>query len=324
MLLGLGRGSGPRSVAGMRPVDRPLAAPAARRPAGDDARRVRRRGPAGLGRPAQRRRPLHPGAAAPRGAAAARAGAGRRRGRRARPDRGAAPRRPRHPRRARRGGARRARGRRRARRAGARGATGRRSGPACCGSGCAPTAYRRSRAPSCARSTRSSRTGTARARSRCRPGWPPGGGLAGCISPGRTAADEAPAERGAVHTYDGDIDEVLISAGQDRGEDQGAGRPDLRRLRRPRAAAGRRAQGGGDPDVRPGPGAVPPGDDGVHGGLVVRVVDVVVRRRADPQGPRPRHLRPARAGGRGHRRLRADPVLAAAQPRTPGSRRRWR
>ena len=48
-------------------------------------------------------------------------------------------------------------------------------------------------------------------------------------------------------------------------------------------------------------------------------------RGAHPQGPRPRHRRPARDRGRGHRRLRSDAVLAAEVPGSPGRRRasRW-
>ena len=46
-------------------------------------------------------------------------------------------------------------------------------------------------------------------------------------------------------------------------------------------------------------------------------LDQVLRRRADPQGPRRRDRGPSRADRRGHRRLRADAAVPAAQPRRP-------
>ena len=101
VLLGLGRGSGPRSVAGMVAGQPAVLAPAARHPAGDHPCRLRRARAAGLGRPVEHRPRLHPGAAAHRGAAPAR-GRARRRGRpRAGPHRRAAARGPRPARRAR-------------------------------------------------------------------------------------------------------------------------------------------------------------------------------------------------------------------------------
>ena len=58
--------------------------------------------------------------------------------------------------------------------------------------------------------------------------------------------------------------------------------------------------------------------DGLDGRLVLRLGHQVVRRRAHPQGPRPRHHRPARAHRRGHHRLRPDAVLADGQPGSRG------
>ncbi len=100
VLLGLGRGSGARSLAGMRRWDPPWLRPLL------TVRRTTTRaacaGLDGVGRPAQRRPPLHPRPAAPRGPAAAGGRAVGRRGRGARPHRRAAPGRRRRPRRRRR------------------------------------------------------------------------------------------------------------------------------------------------------------------------------------------------------------------------------
>ena len=109
VLLGLGRGSGARSIAGMRPYDPPWYRPLlgvrrARHPRG-----LRRAGADAVAGPAQRRPPVHPHPAAHRGAAAAGGGA-RRRGRRsAGPHRDRAARGHRHARRAGPAGARRGR-----------------------------------------------------------------------------------------------------------------------------------------------------------------------------------------------------------------------
>ena len=54
--------------------------------------------------------------------------------------------------------------------------------------------------------------------------------------------------------------------------------------------------------------------DGLDGRVVVRLGHQELRRRADPQGPRRRHQRAQRPRRRGHHRLRAHAVLAAAQP----------
>ena len=99
VLLGLGRGSGPRSVAGMRVRDGALVRPLLGRAAGDHGRGVRGAGTAGVGRPGQRRPALPAGPVAARGAAAARGRAAGRRRRGARPHRVPAAGRPRRARR---------------------------------------------------------------------------------------------------------------------------------------------------------------------------------------------------------------------------------
>ena len=108
--------------------------------------------------------------------------------------------------------------------------------------------------------------------------------------------------------------------GADPGQDRRARRADRRRLRRQGGPARRRPQGRGavHERLRPGPAAAHP--DGVHGRLVLRLGDQLLRRGPHPQGPRPRHRRQARPGPRGHHRLRADPVLAAEEPRRPAAR----
>ncbi|CAA9354750.1 MAG: Hypoxanthine-guanine phosphoribosyltransferase, partial [uncultured Frankineae bacterium] len=92
-----------------------------------------------------------------------------------------------------------------------------------------------------------------------------------------------------------------------------ARRPGRRRLRRPRDPARRRAQGRGHVHGRPGSRAADAGVDGVHGRVLLRLVHLLQRGRADPQGPRPGDRRQARARRRGHHRLRAHAVVAAAQ-----------
>ena len=72
VLLGLGRGSGPRSIAGMRPLDPPWGRPLLDVPRATTVAACAALGSDAVGRPAQRRPGVHPGAAAPRGAAAAR------------------------------------------------------------------------------------------------------------------------------------------------------------------------------------------------------------------------------------------------------------
>ena len=190
VLLGLGRGSGPRSVAGMVEQRAPaacLVAAAARRPPGDDPRGLRRAGPARLGRPAQRRPGLHPGrGCGPRCCRCSRrcsAAAWRRPG----PDRGAAAR---GPRRARRAGRRRAgrgwpAGRRRCRSPRRRRAARRAAQP-----GAARLAARRAACPTCRRctwppSTRCSSAGGGRAGWTCPAARASSGRLAGwsCCAP---------------------------------------------------------------------------------------------------------------------------------------------
>ncbi len=93
VLLGLGRGSGSRSIAGHAAVRSAVVSPAAGRPSCAHPRRMRRVGAHAVAGPAQRRSPVHPHAAAHRGAAAARGGARRRRRRSAGPHRDRAARR---------------------------------------------------------------------------------------------------------------------------------------------------------------------------------------------------------------------------------------
>ena len=72
VLLGLGRGSGARSIAGIRPCDPPWYRPLLGGPPGHHRGGVRRVGTHAVAGPAQHRPPLHPQPAARRGAAAAR------------------------------------------------------------------------------------------------------------------------------------------------------------------------------------------------------------------------------------------------------------
>ena len=62
----------------------------------------------------------------------------------------------------------------------------------------------------------------------------------------------------------------------------------------------------------------------LHGRLQLRLRDRLLGRRADPQGPRRLDRGPRRADRRGHRRLRADAPLPAAQPAGPEPRARSR
>ncbi len=73
----------------------------------------------------------------------------------------------------------------------------------------------------------------------------------------------------------------------------------------------------GDGDGRPGPQLRPARRDGLDGDLVLRLRHQVQRRRPDPQGPRHRHLRPRRDHRRRDHRHRPDPVVAhlATSPR---------
>ena len=89
------------------------------------------------------------------------------------------------------------------------------------------------------------------------------------------------------------------------------------RTTRPGAAARRGAQGRGHGDGRPRARARTPVSMEFMAVSSYGSGDDVPRRGPDPQGPRPRHRRSARPGRRGHHRLRAHAVLAAAQPAQP-------
>ncbi|CAA9485002.1 MAG: Hypoxanthine-guanine phosphoribosyltransferase, partial [uncultured Solirubrobacteraceae bacterium] len=98
-----------------------------------------------------------------------------------------------------------------------------------------------------------------------------------------------------------------------------ARRGDLHRLRRP----------GPDPGVRPQgrrvlPGGPHAGDRDplrgrLHGRRVLRVGHGLLRRGADPQGPRHGDRGTRRPHRRGHSRLRPDAVVPDAQPQGPRS-----
>ena len=93
-----------------------------------------------------------------------------------------------------------------------------------------------------------------------------------------------------------------------------AGRGDHARLRGQGPAADRRAQGRRLLPLRPHAphrGAL---RGRLHGRRVLRLEHPILRRGADPQGSRRRHRGPRRADRRGHRRLRPDALLPAAQP----------
>ena len=100
-----------------------------------------------------------------------------------------------------------------------------------------------------------------------------------------------------------------------------ARRGDHARLRRPRAAARRRAQGRGLLHGRPHALDQRPLRDRLHGDLELRRLDRLLGRRPHPQGPRHQHRGPARARDRGHHRLRPHALLPDAQPRVARARR---
>ena len=82
-----------------------------------------------------------------------------------------------------------------------------------------------------------------------------------------------------------------------------------------RAAAGRRAEGRRVLPRRPDARHRHPRRGRLHGGRLLRLGDRLLRGRADPQGPRRGDRGPRRADRRGHRRLRPDAAVPAAQPR---------
>ena len=317
-------------------------AAAARRPPGDHPGRLRRPGAARLGRPVERRPGLHPRAAAHRGAAAARGGARRRRRAGAGPHRRAAARGPRPARRARR----------------APSWTGWPTTAGCPPATAAalPAALRRRVLRGWLRAggvpdlqavhlaavdaLLTALAGAGPGRPTGRRGRRPDVWQAGPAAPGRPGSDAASARSSRSLIRDRACDHLRSAGsrprlrpghrpraaqrGADPGQDRRAGRADRHRLRRQGGPAGRRPQGRGAVHERLRPGAAAADADGVHGRLLLRLGHQLLRRRPHPQGPRPRHHRQARAGARGHHRLRADAVLAAEEPGRPRRRRRSR
>ena len=197
-----------------------------------------------------------------------------------------------------------------------------RCGAGCCGAGWARPGSRSSPTPTCAPSTTSSRAWRGQ-------GAPPlPGGLevvraawqaAGARGDHRRRPQRHHPVRSSQTVYDGDIASVLITEEQIQDKIADARRahrdgPPRRRRARARPRARRRAQGRRDVHDRPGARAPDADPARVHGRELLRVVDLVLGRRAHPQGPRPRHLRAPRPDRRGHHRLRADAVVAAQEP----------
>ena len=112
-----------------------------------------------------------------------------------------------------------------------------------------------------------------------------------------------------------ELGEVLVTAADLQRRVAELGERDLARLRRPLAAAGRRAEGRGVLPERPDALHRGPGRGRLHGGRLLRLGDRLLGGRAHPQGPRRRDRRPRRADRRGHRRLGPDAAVPAAQPR---------
>ena len=149
--------------------------------------------------------------------------------------------------------------------------------------------------------------------------------LACCTSPDRTAErrHRETGERCDRHWYDADIERVVVTEEQIRDKiDELAKQVAADYADREACcwSACSRARIVFMADFARALAAVAAGRDGVHGGLLVRPAGDLVRGGAHPQGPRPGHRRPARDRGRGHRRLRADPVLAAEVPGEPVGR----
>ena len=111
--------------------------------------------------------------------------------------------------------------------------------------------------------------------------------LAGPHARDRTTWQNAKNAEGPVDATDmgADLAHVLITPERLQARIAELAAADRRRLRRPRPAAGRRAQGRGHGDGRPGPGDAPAGQHGLDGHVVVRLRHQVIRRGADPQGP---------------------------------------
>ena len=90
-----------------------------------------------------------------------------------------------------------------------------------------------------------------------------------------------------------ELDQTLFTEEQILDSAQGDGSPDRGGLRGQGPLARRRAEGRGHGHGRPRPQPGPARRDGLDGGVVLRLGHQVVRRRADPQGPRHRPQRAA-------------------------------
>ena len=98
----------------------------------------------------------------------------------------------------------------------------------------------------------------------------------------------------------------------------------IARLRGPRALHDGRAEGRRVLPRRPDAADRPAVRARLHGGVELRLADRLLRRGADPEGPRRPDRGQGRADRRGHRRLRADAQLSAAQPARRATRARSR
>ena len=120
------------------------------------------------------------------------------------------------------------------------------------------------------------------------------------------------------------IGEILVQADELQHRVRELGGRDLARLRGQGPAADRRAQGRRLLPGRPDAPHRRPVRGRLHGGRLLRLVDRLLGRRADPQGPRRPARGPRRPDRRGHRRLRADAAVPACARSRRAVRRRWR
>ena len=152
------------------------------------------------------------------------------------------------------------------------------------------------------------------------------GGRPACVAPRPAALDgRGPAP---VASAGGDASRrrararSVVGESRPRGprDRRARGRAIARRLRGPRPAARRRAEGRVRVHGRPRPGHRPAGRDRLHGRVVLRLGDPIERRGPHREGPRPRPVRAPRDPRRGHRRLRPHPRATSARPSRPGTR----
>ena len=127
------------------------------------------------------------------------------------------------------------------------------------------------------------------------------------------------ARREAMTELEHGVGEVLIDEERLRARIAELGAEISGRLRGPRPAARRRAQGRGLLHGRPDAPADGALRGRLHGDLELRRRDRLVGRRPDPQGPRHQHRGPRRARRRGHRRLGPDALVPDAEPRARAS-----